>query len=578
VTLTIERLVTHCTVPRQLPAVRAVIDEVTRQRFAPECERPLRGSLAAGGEIVRIRRLAVQVNIPLRNFKADVLTAAWVAAFIRELFSALAHPSGTGRFEIMRFSSRAEFVAAAIRDLLSGVAAGSWEYAEFRTLFKLSTGEAVLALLEKEVLEIIPTLQTLERWGLLDRLFTLWNSGDLDRLFVRIDSISGVQDDILDIDDLIEAASLLLSNRSLLSSTVALHRENFLGIPDPGQRKLALELFLYQTRELNWKNTRLASPRKISHALSALNVFLHFCESSRAGGWQVVLLGRTIPEPIVGSGEGSELARASMWRQRLLARLFPEAINKWPDFVFSKSFDEVCKAITTANNEGRRKLIAVLEELLAAKGSAQGQLLADELKWISTDCAGLFFLIPILDRLQWSDRLLRFSAEEARGHRFVTYILAGLGLAILDRFSEEPGTFDPGLGLFAGWLNEPDLSGLNRFFAAEPVQTRRELLTSLKQQTEPNGPDWRECFDLLASHVVREFAKRIRGFGRSSRGFIVKNFIALPGRICVGEMRLVVVVASSPFNSVLHLCGMDDPMEAVNWLNGRRIEFQLEGL
>ena len=58
---------------------------------------------------------------------------------------------------------------------------------------------------------------------------------------------------------------------------------------------------------------------------------------------------------------------------------------------------------------------------------------------------------------------------------------------------------------------------------------------------------------------------------------MVKNFVALPGRIRIEETRLVVVFTSSPLHVVLHLSGLDDPVEAVGWLGGRRIAFQTEG-
>jgi hypothetical protein len=58
---------------------------------------------------------------------------------------------------------------------------------------------------------------------------------------------------------------------------------------------------------------------------------------------------------------------------------------------------------------------------------------------------------------------------------------------------------------------------------------------------------------------------------------VVKNFVALPGRIRIEETRLVVIFDSSPLHIVLHLSGLDDLVETVGWLGGRRIAFQTEG-
>ena len=116
-------------------------------------------------------------------------------------------------------------------------------------------------------------------------------------------------------------------------------------------------------------------------------------------------------------------------------------------------------------------------------------------------------------------------------------------------------------------------------FLAALCSTRRSLVELLGDEvTEEDSIHWETCFDALANHLFREFAGRIRGFGRSSRQFVVKNFLALPGRIRVEETRLLIVFTSSPLNAVVHMSRLDDPVEEVDWLGGRRIEFEPYGL
>jgi hypothetical protein len=116
--------------------------------------------------------------------------------------------------------------------------------------------------------------------------------------------------------------------------------------------------------------------------------------------------------------------------------------------------------------------------------------------------------------------------------------------------------------------------------ASGSVKTRRDLLRELlgEETTEECSINWLTCFDSLANHLIREFTKQIRCFGKPSRSFVVKNFVALPGRIRIEENRLVVLFTSNPLHVVLHLSGLDDPVEAVRWLGGRRLEFQTDGL
>jgi hypothetical protein len=233
-----------------------------------------------------------------------------------------------------------------------------------------------------------------------------------------------------------------------------------------------------------------------------------------------------------------------------------------------------------AASAGRSDLLVFLEQLTSAISISGKRFRAPELKIISSDCAGLFFLIRTVAQLQWAVRLNESGFGAAYGPRIVTYTLAGLALAVLNRFEEEPRQIDPGLALFSGWMDEPDLFALRQFFVSGSVEERRDLLSVLlgNEGAEGSSENWTACFDLLATHLIQEFVRRIRGFGRSSRAFILKNFLALPGRIRIEEMRLVVLLAAHPLNVVVHLSGLDDSVPSVSWLKGRRIEFQLDGL
>jgi hypothetical protein len=155
-TLTIQKLVTKAKIPRPFKAGRTLVDQVARERFGIECARRLDRPWPIPLEVVRIRKLRVRVTLPPLQLEPDALAAAWVAAFIRELFIALAYPSGVGPLETLHFETRAEYLAAVIRDIMAGVAAQRWEYEEFGTALNLDILEAALAILAKEPSEIIP--------------------------------------------------------------------------------------------------------------------------------------------------------------------------------------------------------------------------------------------------------------------------------------------------------------------------------------------------------------------------------------------------------------------------------------
>ena len=122
-TLTIQRLATRARIPQRLNVHRSLIDDVAREWFRVECARQLSRSWPAQLGVVRIRKLRVQVTLTPLQLKPDALATAWVTAFKRALFAALAYPSGVGPFETICFETRAEYLATLIRDVMAGVAA-----------------------------------------------------------------------------------------------------------------------------------------------------------------------------------------------------------------------------------------------------------------------------------------------------------------------------------------------------------------------------------------------------------------------------------------------------------------------
>jgi hypothetical protein len=81
----------------------------------------------------------------------------------------------------------------------------------------------------------------------------------------------------------------------------------------------------------------------------------------------------------------------------------------------------------------------------------------------------------------------------------------------------------------------------------------------------------------LAAKLIGEFTSLVPGFRRASREAIVRQFLRKPGRVQVGEHVVSVLLAPSPFHVALRIAGMDDPVQPVNWMNNRRLEFRLLG-
>ena len=90
--------------------------------------------------------------------------------------------------------------------------------------------------------------------------------------------------------------------------------------------------------------------------------------------------------------------------------------------------------------------------------------------------------------------------------------------------------------------------------------------------------DWTRTFDCIGSHIVREFASRVRGFRKATIAFIVNTFFRQAGRVCIDDKRILVLLQPTPFHVALHLSSIAEPVDSVSWLDNRRVEFQLEGL
>jgi hypothetical protein len=161
----------------------------------------------------------------------------------------------------------------------------------------------------------------------------------------------------------------------------------------------------------------------------------------------------------------------------------------------------------------------------------------------------------------------------------LTYALAGAALAIAGR-PPLLAEADRGLLLLAGWTSVPDVRGFQRWLEMTPVADRRDLLDSLIADAEATetADDWESVFRALAHRLVRRFAGDLRGFRRSSDRFIVERFLSTPGRALLEPARVFVSLRSNPLWVAVHISGGDLPVDSADWLGGRRVEFELEGL
>jgi hypothetical protein len=557
---------TTCHFPSRYRREAEFVDRLARGRFARDLGEHLGPSLARQPGIVRIRRLPLRVLIPARELNEDALSLRWRQAFGKALFTALAYPTGVGPFEVFRAESVAGFIASAIRGLLDGTAANAWQYAEFETFFRRGSTPGALALICEWPRQSMAVLLELAGWGVLDRLLARFDDLAMERLFARLARPPDTETEPLSVSDLIAAAKLALAR--LPEKTVALR-----------SRAYALSLFVeaHRTRQ------PLGSPRTLFHALLALAVLLNdevfWPDSSRDEVWS-----RRLPPNVTAVLES--LTRQI--RRELQVPSRPVDVEEIPGSLGERSrtahhIGDLHRLLIALQMRGAtqsprlgelHKLLAKLRsELKVAPPSAKSA----EVRWISSEWCGMFFLVSTLARLGWIPAWSRLADFQAGG---AACLVAGLALAIAEKFDPAAPPMDPAMALFAGYLGDPAITHMRRVFQESPRQIRTKVLEAALPHEASNdaAENWEATFELLAGTLLRDFAARIRGFRQATRRSIVRSFVARPGRIRIEEERIVVFLDPSPFHVALHIAGMDGAVEPSLWLGGRRIEFDLADL
>lgn len=517
-TLTIHKLSTRCRSPRGVERPDALVEDVARGLLGSELGAHLGPSLDRLPAVTRLKQLHVRLKIPSRNLNTMNLASAWARAFTLALHKALAYPPGDGVISSRRYESNAAYKAAMLQHIATKGLAASWEFPELEAWSGSSPAQAALGELLKDTKLIAELAAQLDRQGWLEPLLALWDELSLERVMRAVagdDSPAGFS-----LDDLVELGLAAAAAGGLRLEWA------FAG------RRQAIRLWvrLYPRFPL----------RGVWHGLRLLQRFL-------------------------------EVPALLMLRDpTLLADAIP--------------FPPWCEAIVRAgaitnpagSPSGARSaptgLAGILESLRSLVPSAASPLSAGRsvasVKWIVSDYAGVMLMLSVVQRLDLS-RVARTPAFAGfGGPRALSFLLAGIGMTLFKRWNlTDP--VDPVVALFAGIVSEPDVARMRQFFSEADASAVAEFV---------QAETWTEALDRAATELARCFASRVRGFRQASREAVVKQFLRVRGRVLVEDTRVLVVLEPTPWAVALHLSGMDDPLEEVEWLEPRRVEFVLEGL
>ncbi len=516
--LTIQKLSTHCQSPRGLERLSALAEDAARGTLARELGTHLGPSLDRLPPIVRLRELRVRLKIPARNLNAFALTSAWAKAFTQALHQALAHPPGDTAISSRRYESVVAYRVAMLDQIVSQGVTPTWEFPELSLWKGRKPWEAALEVLFREPHLTVEVLQQLEREGSLESVLNVLDDPALERL---MQVIAGGEEQL----PVLTLGGLIELGKTATNGTI--RKWPF------GSQRQAVRL---------WARLQCRMPLlSVWHGLRLLVKFLEMPS----------LL--TVHDPTLLAG--------------------PVPFPPWCLIVASQAAGTIRNAAKRLKDEAcaSADLISVLEMLRplvpsAATSFASGQGTAAS--WITSDCAGIFRMLAVAHELD----LWRFSRAPAfarfGGPRAVSFLLAGIGMSLVKKFDLD-GPVEPAVAAFAGMFEQPDLAGMRHFFSNVDAHAISDFV---------KAESWRDALDAAAGEMARCFASLVRGFRHASRDAVVRQFLRISGRILIEPGRVLVALGPSPWAVALRISGMDDRLRRVEWMDGRSVEFVLEGL
>jgi len=474
------------------------------------------------------------VRITVAELEAGQLPTVFAAAFAEALMTLLLEGNSAAEpADMVRFETRGAYLAQFVTDVLAGVAAGRWEYEELGELSGKDAVDAIVNLFEREPLQFLPVLRELERHSTLEPVLGRLGEYGIERLLIATASIWPYTNQEISVADLIRVAQAVLA---LESSSARF----------PGARRAhALRIYLHNAADTAAGAQRL-SPRQAFICLKILEFSLRH------------LAGTTVED----------------WTRRL-----NELPNEAGSDPVTLCDSDVISNLRYAAGSAERAVLGELLEKLARTSPAAPAAVAEQV--ISSKCVGLFFLIRYLLRDNWPAIVLQCEGEPATAARELQLLLSLLSLESLGPSEEGMGEIDPGLKLFSGWFGLPDLPALWNFRSTRAPILCRELRLRLAPRSEFPAEETETCESSvawLARRYVQQMRQDIPGLRQASREFLVKNTLALPGRIRITRELLTVELPPAPFQVALHIAGLDQTVAAVPWLGSRGIRFVLEGL
>ena len=255
---------------------------------------------------------------------------------------------------------------------------------------------------------------------------------------------------------------------------------------------------------------------------------------------------------------------------------------------------ESSEALAAASSLGE-PAANVLQELLVRHPIALHRAAENS---IETGCAGLFLLVRAITETRLASMVARSRKEPEAAD--LTGILLALGMQWGGGPAVRAGLPDPGLALWCG-LAEPKpvatlLETLDPALCESLLAQIAKLIadrssldpaiqiagdvpaewTAMLTESWPTGAPPAPALQIAGIHLLRLWARWLRGIAHSSVPYLLRNLVRRSGRIDIRADEIHVKMRPAPLDAILEMSGYLAPTPAISWLGDRRVSFRIE--
>ncbi len=533
-TVTIERWRNVYSVAADFPApeeLRLRLDRMVEREVVDACRRRLAPLLDASDPSVwLIREIHVDLAVDAGENVAQQAGAAWGEQLALEVSRVLGGATGGG--SVVRFANRAAYVAQWARDMAAGCAWEQWYYAEFASLRSLAQSAAIVEGILREPGEAKPILRLLHGWRSLEAVLAALTPADARRLYEGL-----LPRSLLRAAEPGRWASRLLA----LWNAVALSTSG-----DTGRDALRL----YAAAQAEWAEPAesdaaglrfaidgLLELRRMVSALHSSKMAGRFLQAAVAQQYEeareilracgiaadesaIEFVNRTSGGDLTWANFAAAVVRPSAAAEAYRDESFLSELGGV--FLLGTAFRDlgISDAMRSAAQscEEPQRAEAALRHLLAVRcvGKARASLaIGDAAMLLFSNADGKTPLSEMAEMLA--------AADEAAAMRVVAETMQARG-------DEDPaeGALDEHLDYFE----------IGRVFPELELDAERE-----------------RAWSRMAAAVLRNFARRLPGFGRSSPEYLFQNFLAGTSSVRRAAGRIEVRLPQSPLVVVLRMAG-----------------------